>query len=469
MASVHDDPSIKQALTEWLSDNADMYAEFKQAMDNTLGNPLWYSVKGLNEKELTSITDRTLSLMQSFASGEADTEALFADAIANGDTHSYCLCCYLMLDNGIETIKESFSLQEKQQEAATIAEGISSFIRQKQEEEKYATEEVGSKEMNLMRLRRWHYDHPQEYAEFVDNFNKSYNGDMTHATKGFNILIEMLSFDGIKGMISLIASLIPGTDEHKDSMMAGGNEMFHEKITKLLDENVSTDVVQDKFNKNNPHLFSALYWIVFDDGFRKTVDLFSKMMLTDDCPLWMKLMGKQIVRTLMHTSFDKAAYTKSQWKSMDKGVSQDIVSATLRETKGRRGRKENCLLLEEMIIEDYRTIILEEIDKIIAEWKQYNETDSILTYLFVALNDCQLLVDTFPYRSFHAAILEKFPQYNIKKGFDCPEALYHAIVLRNSAGNWNTSITDNQITRGEKLSKDISLRLRVLLSPDILQ
>ena len=101
MASVHDDPSIKQALTEWLSDNADMYAEFKQAMDNTLGNPLWYSVQDLNEKELTSITDRTLSLMQSFASGEADTEALFADAIANGDTHSYCLCCYLILDNGI--------------------------------------------------------------------------------------------------------------------------------------------------------------------------------------------------------------------------------------------------------------------------------------------------------------------------------------------------------------------------------
>ena len=126
MASVHDDTSIKQALTEWLSDNADMYAEFKQAMDNTLGNPLWYSVKDLDEKELTSIADRTLSLMQSFASGEADTEALFADAIANGDTHSYCLCCYLMLDNGIETIKESFSRQEKQQEAATIAEGISS-------------------------------------------------------------------------------------------------------------------------------------------------------------------------------------------------------------------------------------------------------------------------------------------------------------------------------------------------------
>lgn len=57
-----------------------------------------------------------------------------------------------------------------------------------------------------------------------------------------------------------------------------------------------------------------------------------------------------------------------------------------------------------------------------------NDTDSILAYIFAALTNGSLLNDTYNYRTFHTAILEKFPSLGFKSGFDWGEALYNAIV-----------------------------------------
>src|SRR3712207_7245090 len=40
------------------------------------------------------------------------------------------------------------------------------------------TAKITSDELNLLTLRRWHYDHPQEYADFTATFQKAYDGDM---------------------------------------------------------------------------------------------------------------------------------------------------------------------------------------------------------------------------------------------------------------------------------------------------
>ena len=47
-----------------------------------------------------------------------------------------------------------------------------------------------------------------------------------------------------------------------------------------------------------------------------------------------------------------------------------------------------------------------------------NDTDSILAYIFAALTNGSLLNDTYNYRTFHTAILEKFPSLGFKSGFD---------------------------------------------------
>lgn len=107
-----------------------------------------------------------------------------------------------------------------------------------------------------------------------------------------------------------------------------------------------------------------------------------------------------------------------------------------------------------------------EIDKIIAEDKQFNDTDSIFAYIFAALDKCQLLNDKYSYRSYHNALREKFPQYEIKMGYDYAEALYYALTNQK---DYNISITEKQIKQAEKHVRNLVVRFRKLMSPDIIQ
>ena len=47
--------------------------------------------------------------------------------------------------------------------------------------------------------------------------------------------------------------------------------------------------------------------------------------------------------------------------------------------------------------------------KILTEWMETKGTDSVLAYVFAALTSYNLLNDSYNYRTFHTAILEKFP------------------------------------------------------------
>ena len=60
---------------------------------------------------------------------------------------------------------------------------------------------------------------------------------------------------------------------------------------------------------------------------------------------------------------------------------------------------------------------------------------------------------------------EKFPDYNIDKGFDWIEAVYNAIMPNNDDGNLNVS--EKHIARGRRHAKDIRLRLQSATIPNI--
>lgn len=122
-----------------------------------------------------------------------------------------------------------------------------------------------------------------------------------------------------------------------------------------------------------------------DDGFVKMGDLFSKTMMGENSSIWQKGFGGQFMRSMMLTSLEKAGYTKGTWKTMSKnGVAKDVVSSTLQEAKGRRGRRQTCVLIEEMLMPPHAEILANEIRNILTEWMEANGTDSILAYLFAA-------------------------------------------------------------------------------------
>ena len=119
-----------------------------------------------------------------------------------------------------------------------------------------------------------------------------------------------------------------------------------------------------------------------------------------------------------------------------------------------------------MLIQPHAELLTNEIQVILTEWMETNGTDSVLAYIFAALTSSSLLNDSYNYRTFHTAILEKFPSIGFKTGFDWAEALYNAIVSERG-NDYNLSLSEKTVQTGKEQAKLISIRLRTLLSPNV--
>ena len=449
-------------MKEWFEANQEIYAEFKSRIHSTLDI---LSQDGTNVAECDDTDSLQNMLLEAMTAKNMPVENIintFSKAAEEGDVAACCMYCYLELDNGLEEIESAMTKFEQSTDAQYIKDGIKLYLQDKEQE----TQDASDQDLNLLRLRRWHYEHPKEYQEFTNLFTKAYEGDISFVLKGFSYLTELLSLDGIKGITELLLSLCPGTDSYNKAQFSNVSQQAHEKLTELFASTFNKEETKDKLQHNNPFLFNVFYWMIFDNGFVKTADLLSKTMMGEKPSFWQKNFGEQIMRSLMLTSMDKATYTKGTWKATNNRVVKDVANSALQESKGRRGRKQVCVLLEEMLIQPHAELLTNEIEKILTEWMEANDTDSILAYIFAALTNGSLLNDTYNYRTFHTAILEKFPSLGFKSGFDWGEALYNAIVSERG-NDYNLSLSEKAVQTGKEQAKLISIRLRTLLSPNV--
>ena len=449
-------------MKEWFEANQEIYAEFKSRIHSTLDI---LSQDGTNVAECDDTDSLQNMLLEAMTAKNMPVENIintFSKAAEEGDVAACCMYCYLELDNGLEEIESAMTKFEQSTDAQYIKDGIKLYLQDKEQE----TQDTSDQDLNLLRLRRWHYEHPKEYQEFTNLFTKAYEGDISFVLKGFSYLTELLSLDGIKGITELLLSLCPGTDSYNKAQFSNVSQQAHEKLTELFASTFNKEETKDKLQHNNPFLFNVFYWMIFDNGFVKTADLLSKTMMGEKPSFWQKNFGEQIMRSLMLTSMDKATYTKGTWKAANNHVVKDVANSALQESKGRRGRRQVCVLLEEMLIQPHAELLTNEIEKILTEWMETNDTDSILAYIFAALTNGSLLNDTYNYRTFHTAILEKFPSLGFKSGFDWGEALYNAIVSERG-NDYNLSLSEKTVQTGKEQAKLISIRLRTLLSPNV--
>ena len=449
-------------MQEWLEANREVYLDFKNKIQSVLINPLYDGHNEQIDGDTATLQKTILEVMTT----EGDVDKVidrFSSAIKDGNVSACCLYCYLELDNGLEEMENALAKFEQSEDAKYIKDGIHAYL----EDKKHETQEAVNKDLNLLSLRRWHYEHPENYQDFTNLFAKAYEGDVTFFLKGMSYLTEILSLNGIKGITELLESLCPGTESYNKAQFASNYQQVHEKLTTLFTSTFNQETVKQKLLHNNPFMCSAFYWMIFDDGFVKMGDLLSKTMIGENSSIWQKGFGGQFMRSLMLTSLEKASYTKGAWKTMSKsGVAKEVVSSTLQEAKGRRGRKQACVLLEEMLIPPHAELLTNEIRYILIEWMEINGTDSILAYIFAALTNYNFLNDSYNYRTFHTAILEKFPDFGFKPGFDWAEALYNAIIYEHSY-DYNLSLSEKAVLTGKEQAKLISIRLRTLLSPDV--
>lgn len=449
-------------MKEWFEANQEIYAEFKSRIHSTLDI---LSQDGTNVAECDETYSLQNMLLEAMAAKNMPVENIintFSKAAEEGDVAACCMYCYLELDNGLEEIESAMTKFEQSTDAQYIKDGIKLYLQDKEQE----TQDASDQDLNLLRLRRWHYEHPKEYQEFTNLFTKAYEGDISFVLKGFSYLTELLSLDGIKGITELLLSLCPGTDSYNKAQFSNVSQQAHEKLTELFASTFNKEETKDKLQHNNPFLFNVFYWMIFDNGFVKTADLLSKTMMGEKPSFWQKNFAEQIMRSLMLTSMDKATYTKGTWKAANNHVVKDVANSALQESKGRRERRQVCVLLEEMLIQPHAELLTNEIEKILTEWMKTNDTDSILAYIFAALTNGSLLNDTYNYRTFHTAILEKFPSLGFKSGFDWAEALYNAIVSERG-NDYNLSLSEKTVQTGKEQANLISIRLRTLLSPNV--
>ena len=378
------------------------------------------------------------------------------------------MCYYFRFDNGEDRLADAIADKVERPDAQEILDAVQEYRRFYKQNRKQEVAEITTDELNILTLRRWHYDHPEEYKEFTTTFQKAYDGDMTFIQTNFFFLMEMFSTKGVKGMMKIIASLFPGNKHYQQSLMGSDENPLKGRLSEMLDSSLNNDAIRERLLHKNPYLFSLYYWIIFDNGFLHAADLISQTFLKPESPYWEKLIGRRCVEALIGASIDKARYSKAQWKEvtqkLKKGEARQVIDVALLEVQGRRGRKSTYVLLEEMLSTEHVSILTDEIQKLLQDWKQLEDTDSILAYIFAALVKGNLLCGEYNYRTFHAAVQEKFPDFHINKGYDWAEALCNAVLSDDL--NYNINISEDQVKRGRRYATDIKLRLLSLVNPN---
>ena len=459
----------KIALLEWKEAHADVYSKFKQDLKTQLLQPYHQTILDMGDENAEALKSVIANFAAISTENGFDIDKLYTKAVESDDVYAYCLCCYLQFDNGADRLVHALADKAEKPDTQEILDAVEDYKRFYEQNRKQEESKITADELNILSLRRWHYDHPEEYKEFTTTFQKAYDGDMAFIQNNFFFLMEMLSFKGVKGMMAIAASLFPGNNHYVQQLTSSEGNPLKGRFTELLESTINNEVIRERLLRKNPYLFSLYYWLVFDDGFLHAADLISHTFLQDNAPTWQKMIGSQAVEALISTSVDKAHYTKAQWQDVSrkikKGEAKQVIKAALLDVQGRRGRKATYVILEEMLPQEHVPVLIEETGKVLSEWKQYDDTDSVLAYIFAALVEGGITNGEYNYRTFHAAMREKFPDCNISKGFDWAEAVYNAIIPNNDDSNLNVS--EKHIVRGRRYAREIRLRLQSAINPNI--
>ena len=458
----------EKVLLDWKEAHADVYFKFKQDLEEQLLKPYHQNILDLGDGNAEPLQSVIVNLAAVSSKEGFDIDKLYAKAVESGDASVYCLCFYLLFDNGEGRLADAIADKVEKPDAQEIFEAIQDYKRFYKQNRKQEVAEITTDELNILTLRRWHYGHPEEYKEFTNTFQKAYDGDMTFIQTNFFFLMEMFSTKGVKGMMKIVASLFPGNKHYQQSLMGSDENPLKGRLSEMLDSSLNNKAIRERLLHKNPYLFSLYYWIIFDNGFLHAADLISQTFLKPESPYWEKLIGRRCVEALIGASIDKARYSKAQWKEvtqkLKKGEARQVIDVALLEVQGRRGRKSTYVLLEEMLSTEHVSILTDEIQKLLQDWKQLEDTDSILAYIFAALVKGNLLCGEYNYRTFHAAVQEKFPDFHINKGYDWAEALCNAVLSDDL--NYNINISEDQVKRGRRYATDIKLRLLSLVNPN---
>ena len=94
----------EQALLAWKSANEDVYSKFKEDLERQLAQPYHQTVLELGDDSAEPLKSVLANLISNTSDDGIDADKLYTKATESGDASAYCLCCYLVFDNGAERV-----------------------------------------------------------------------------------------------------------------------------------------------------------------------------------------------------------------------------------------------------------------------------------------------------------------------------------------------------------------------------
>ena len=79
-----------------------MYSKFKQDLEEQLLKPYHQTILDLDDGNAGTLQSVIANLAAISSKDDIDVEKLYSKAVKEGDISAYCLCCYLLLDNGAD-------------------------------------------------------------------------------------------------------------------------------------------------------------------------------------------------------------------------------------------------------------------------------------------------------------------------------------------------------------------------------
>ena len=175
--------------------------------------------------------------------------------------------------------------------------------------------------------------------------------------------------------------------------------------------------------KKNPLLYCMYYFVVFDNGLTRMVQVFDKIISNEQLSLYDISMIRYCIRFIVPKSMQLGKETKQSWKKNIQNRNCEIwqeVSYALHKSKGNRGRKKMTCSLDELLKGDKIAIKDSIKDSIKQFLKEHTESIS-LAYLLKALVNANKINKRVEYIVFHRSI-EQFSQKEY--GIDTPQKRY---------------------------------------------
>lgn len=352
-------------------------------------------------------------------------------ASQENDSKAYCVCYFFVEESGLTDILRTTLKnihKHGQSEVMSAVKGFmpailsNSFMNGPDESEIPNTAlqslQQGAKNsgiMNLLAIKRWVYEHSDSYADFVAEFDRAEDGDYTFLQKNMVMVFECLSNDGVKDLFLELNQYVGMEDKSRENMR------FSDYLDKMMTSEDMGNKIATLYNMGDVRVRNFLYWILFDDGVLKLTEFLGNAMSQNNSSKGEQMLVNESIRANILNSLEQCGYSKQMWReaaaNLSPGITKGVFQTTISEAKGKNGRRRSILLLEEIIREDFVDKIIPVIASFLNDNRKSEGNDMILVSVLLALENTDTFYDGVLYPTFHHAMIEKFPEFDINAGY----------------------------------------------------